>query len=209
VGQNVKRTGGRPSRAEASRLPDKIMDAAAHLFFTEGYGITSIEAIAKKAGVSKRTFYDRFPTKADIFKAVVHRLIEQLRPKEARSPYEGTNLEDVLKHIAELMLHASLTKQALALHRVLLAEALRFPELALILNEQGARKEAVTRIAQLLKAHDPKASEPKTFAAEQFIQMVVSLPQRRALGLGKPMTGPELKKWVDDTVHLFLKGWRS
>ena len=46
------------------------------------------------------------------------------------------------------------------------------------------------------------------FAAEQFLQLVVSLPQRRALGLGKPMTEVELDAWADDCVNLFLNGCR-
>ena len=37
------------------------------------------------------------------------------------------------------------------------------------------------------------------FAAEQFLQLVVSLPQRRALGLGEPMTEAELDAWANDS----------
>jgi hypothetical protein len=46
-------------------------------------------------------------------------------------------------------------------------------------------------------------------AAEQFLQLVVTLPQRRALGLGEPMTEAELDAWADDCVNLFLNGCRS
>ena len=38
------------------------------------------------------------------------------------------------------------------------------------------------------------------FAAEQFLQLVVALPQRRALGT--PMTEAELDTWADDCVNL-------
>ncbi len=207
--RNVKRTGGRPSREEASRLPDKIMDAAAHLFFTEGYGATSIEAIVAKAQISKRTFYHRFPDKAAVFKAVVHRVIHQLRPPDVQPLFEGKSLEDILLGLAQVILRASLSPQSLALQRVMLAEALRFPELALIMNEEGARKEAITRIAALLAKNAAKKETNAVFAAEQFLQMVTSVPQRRALGLGQSMTAKELDVWAQNTVALFLKGWKG
>ncbi len=46
------------------------------------------------------------------------------------------------------------------------------------------------------------------FAAEQFILMVVEGPRRRALGLGPPLTPPELRGWLDQCVGLFLEGCR-
>jgi hypothetical protein len=44
------------------------------------------------------------------------------------------------------------------------------------------------------------------FAAAQFLNMVISVPRQRALGLGKPMTAAECEAWARDTVSLFLKG---
>ena len=98
------------------------------------------------------------------------------------------------------------------MHRVILAEATRFPELALIMNEQGTRQQAIQRIAKLLE-HEANLNrnKPKNtlFAAEQFLHMVVSSPQRRALGLGQPMSAAELDTWAKDTVDLFLKGYQG
>jgi TetR/AcrR family transcriptional repressor of mexJK operon len=210
IKKTAKRTGGRPSRVEADRLPDKIMDAAAHLFFQEGYGATSIEAIAKRAQISKRTFYHRFADKPAVFEAVVHRLIGRLRPAQTQNYFEGKNLEEILLVLAKLILQGAMSPQSLALNRIILAEALRFPELALIVNEQGMRKEAIQRIAALLgqQPHGKDLTDDKAaFAAEQFLHMVTSVPQRRALGLGQPMTQKELDAWAKDTVTLFLHGW--
>src|SRR6266699_4535907 len=71
--------GGRPSRQHAARLGERILDAATHLFMSHGYGATSIEAVARRARVSKRTFYHRFDDKPALFVAVVHRIIDRLR----------------------------------------------------------------------------------------------------------------------------------
>ena len=209
-GMNQRR-GGRPSRADAAKLEDKILDAAAALFFQDGYGLTSIEKIAKAAAISKRTFYARFDNKAVVFQAVVHRLIQRIRPASdaTDSLFKGQSLDAVLRRIAPVILHASLSAETLALHRVVLAEAIRFPELALIMHEQSSRQEALDRIARLIEHEiklDPKRRLDPLFMAEQFLFMLIAAPQRRALGLGAPMTNAELETWAQRTVDLFLNG---
>ena len=204
------RRGGRPSQAQAARLRDKILDAAAYVFFTEGYGTASIEAIAKRARISKRTLYSRFNDKADLFGAVVRHVVEKLKPANTEQLFKGSGAE-ILHHLAQVILHASLNPQALALHRLILSEATRFPELAEVMHQIGAREEAVRRIAGLLEQETKLGNlklkpEGMVFAAEQFLQMVVSVPQRRAMGLGKAMTPGELDNWARDSVQLFLEG---
>jgi hypothetical protein len=51
--------------------------------------------------------------------------------------------------------------------------------------------------------------ELRSFAAMQFLHMVVSLPQRRIMGIGMPMTPKELDAWADNAVSLFLDGCRG
>jgi TetR/AcrR family transcriptional regulator, mexJK operon transcriptional repressor len=206
------RRGGRPSRAQAEQLRARILDVATALFFAEGYGATSIEAIAKAAGISKRTFYHRFRDKAELFGAVVHGLIERLRPANDANLFLGGGIDEILRKLAEAILHAALSPEALALQRIIVAEATRFPELAAVLSRQGARRESIQRIGGLLE-HAAQTGElalhNPAFAAEQFIQMLVSAPQRRALGLGQLMTPAELEGWAHDSVALFLDGARA
>ncbi len=201
--------GGRPSRADSLRLRQRILEAATELFLAEGYGSTTIEAVAASAGISKRTFYHRFNDKSALFAAVVHSIIEQIRPPADVPLIEGTSLRDILRRLAGMMLRAALSPQAIALHRLVMAESARFPELARAVNRDGSAREATTLIGGLLASElrDSKLSaENRTFAAEQFIFMVVTLPQRRAMGYGKPMTPAELDVWADKVVGLFLNG---
>lgn len=206
------RRDGRPSRADAARLGEIILDVATEFFLTDGYGVTSIEAVAQRARISKRTFYSRFRDKAELFGAVVHRVVERLRPTSDVDLFQGGTLEEILLRLAQFILHAALSHEALALHRLILAEATRFPELARVVTEQGGSREAVDRIAALLEREVRAGQlvlESATFAAAQFLQMVVALPQRRALGLGTPMTPRELQNWARETVTLFLNGCRG
>ena len=167
--------------------------------------------MARRARVSKRTFYHRFPDKASLFGAVVRRIVEGLRPPAGTQLYEGGRLEEILQRLARLLLRAALTPTALALNRLMVAEAQRFPELAAIVAREGGRGELVGQIAALLESEARGGSltiDRSAFAAEQFLQLVVASPQRRALGLGTPMTEAELDGWADDCVTLFLHGCR-
>src|SRR5216684_1053516 len=189
------RRGGRPSRQEAARLESLILDAATALFLTEGYGAVSIEALAGGLRISKRTFYSRFRNKADLFKAVVGRLIERWRASFDAHLAASTSFEETLRKAAEQLLAVSMTPEALALYRVILAEAKRFPELAQVMNEVGAES-GITRIGQLLQREAESGRlrlEDVRFAAEQFMVMVVAGPRRRALGLGTPLDQNELE----------------
>ena len=204
--------GGRPPHAAALELRERILQVATELFLTEGYGSTSIEAVAGRAGISKRTFYHRFDDKAMLFAAVVHRIIEQIRPPPEVPLLAGGNLQQILRRLAGLILRAALSPQALALHRLVTAESMRFPSLVRAVYNEGWAEEATALIGDLLarELRDPRLTlELRTFAATQFLHMVVALPQRRTMGLGAPMTARELEAWAHDTVNLFLNGCRG
>jgi TetR/AcrR family transcriptional repressor of mexJK operon len=204
--------GGRPSRADALRLRGRILEAATQLFLAEGYGSTTIEAVAARAGISKRTLYHRFDDKAALFAAVVRGIIDKIRPPPGVPLVEGATLHEVLRRLAVMILHAALSPQAIALHRLVTAEAARFPELARAVHHDSGKREATTLIGGLLarELRESKLSaENRAFAAEQFILMTVAMPQRRAMGFGTPMTARELEAWADKVVGLFLNGCRG
>ncbi len=210
-GVRLRGHGGRPSRLASAQLSDRILDVATALFLGDGFGATSIEAVARRAGISKRTFYHRFRGKEALFEAVVRRLIERWMPPFDAAQLEAPSLAETLRRLAEQILGAALTPEALALHRMAIAEATRFPGLARILHDLGASA-GTDRIArhfeQRIAGGELGPIDPR-FAAEQFIMMVVSGPRRRALGLGAPLGPAELRRWIDHTVTLFLDGSRD
>ena len=207
----VSGRGGRPSQQQAAKLGERILDAATHLFLSHGYGATSIEAIARRARISKRTFYHRFDDKPALFVAVVHRIIDRLRSPADVERLVG-DLPDVLQRLARFILRAALLPQALALNRMLVAESAQFPKLAAVVTERGVTDEAIRVIAGILEREiraGNLALDNPTFAAQQFLYMVIALPQRRAMGFGAPMTSAEIDGWAADVVNLFLNGCRG
>jgi len=203
--------GGRPTRLEAAALGDKILNVATVLFLTRGFGATSIEAVAGRARISKRTFYHRFRDKAELYRAVVRRLLDRWLPEFEAAFDAPAALDAMLGRAANRMLTVALSPDALALRRLLLAEAERFPELVEIAIEQGARR-GIERIAMVLEEERRAgriALEDCHFAAMQFQEMVLAIPLRRAMGFGAAMDEQERADWAKKCVALFIDGCRA
>jgi TetR/AcrR family transcriptional repressor of mexJK operon len=201
------RSGGRPTAAAAALLEPTILDHATDAFLRDGYAAASIEAIARQAHVAKRTIYARWDGKAALFLAVVRRLIDNWLA--AIGPWhDDGDLAPALREAARSMLTVALTPEAVALYRLLIAEGRRFPELYAIVRQAGA-EEGSRRIATLLVRGVQEGrvrALPVGVAAEQFMQLVLGVPQRRALAGAAPMTPAEIADWCADAVTLFLSG---
>ncbi len=186
------------------------MNAATELFLRDGYAATSIESVARQARVGKRTLYARFPDKEALFCAVLQRLMARWLAEPLPDPATGP-VERALVQFADRMLAVALEPEALALHRLLIAESGRFPQIPAMLRAAGVT-EGAARIASLLKHEIAEGRLPAidpAYAAEQFMHLVLSGPQRRALGLGPPLAPEELAIWARRGVALFLDGCRA
>src|SRR5256885_11139671 len=115
AGDQPRGHGGRPSRLESAQLSDRILDVATALFLSDGFGPTSIEAVAKRAGISKRTFYHRFTGKEMLFEAVVRPLGERGTPALDTAMLEAPNLAARPRRTPADMPKGPPTPQALAL----------------------------------------------------------------------------------------------
>jgi TetR/AcrR family transcriptional regulator, mexJK operon transcriptional repressor len=76
MARSTVQTPGRRQRSESKQTA--ILDAAERLFVADGYELTSVDAIAAAAGVSKRTVYDHFGDKRTLFQGVLARVSETL-----------------------------------------------------------------------------------------------------------------------------------
>jgi len=122
---------GRPQARSDEETRAIIFDAARAEFAATGYAATSMEQVAKRAGVSTKTLYRLIPNKAALFEAMVTDRIAgfvsrvRLRACEGGSDIEAA-LADALTACGELMLDGDV----IALQRVILADTDKFPEVA-------------------------------------------------------------------------------
>lgn len=105
-----------------------ILEAATGLFLSEGYNGTSLAKVAKAAGVSTATLFKRFPTKADLFEAIVTEYWS-LESREAAMPEPG-DPRGGLSAIGRDYVALLTRPQMVSLFRLVIAEAPNFPELA-------------------------------------------------------------------------------
>ena len=209
-GAATRRLGGRPTAKAAAQLETSILDAATAGFLADGYAATTIEAIARTCGVAKRTIYARWSGKPALFHAVLQQLMARWLVT-AGEWAAADSLGAALDEAAARILAVALTPEGIALNRLLIAESARFPELPLMLQQAGASA-GTARIAALLDAAVVLGTLPRqdtVWAAEQFLHLVVAGPQRRALGLGRPLDEEQIRSWRKAAVALFLSGVKS
>lgn len=122
-------SGVRQRRKEAR--PQELLDAALALFVEKGFAATRAEEVAQRAGVSKGTLYLYYPSKEELFKAVVRQTLSQLiaEGQEAADRYEGTSA-DLLGFLMQTWWERVGATPAAGIHKIVLAEVRNFPELA-------------------------------------------------------------------------------
>ena len=84
------------ARQEKEVTKLQIELATIELFGTQSYQNISMDEIAKKAGVSKRTLYKYFPSKVELFISIFEQRLRQLITDEGTPMYEGMSFSDVL-----------------------------------------------------------------------------------------------------------------
>lgn len=124
-----------PARSTARELrhqakSHQILEAAAEVFLEDGFAATSIDKIVERAGVSKRTIYNRYRSKEQIFIDIMKMHFQTLFETFDISPRTGGTLEENLDGLGILLLEMSNMPGVIALLRNISGESQRFPELA-------------------------------------------------------------------------------
>ncbi|WP_297854953.1 TetR/AcrR family transcriptional regulator [Elioraea sp.] len=195
----------------SQRKRRQVMEAAARLFMAQGYGATSMDAIAREAGVSKATLYAYFQGKDALFAAIVGEACE--RHAEGRpcclTDHEG-DLAGALAALGEGYLSFLCREEVMAIQRVVLAEGSRFPELGRAFYESGPRRMiqwVAGWFAALQRQGRLRPGDPAV-AAEQFLALQRgSALMRRMLGVPPAPDAAEIRAVVAAAVETFLRAW--
>ena len=119
---------GRPPLDSVDRK--RILDATTAVFLERGYGRASTSEIARRAQTSKQTLYGLFPTKADLFLAVMSAHTEQIFSRHAYYIESARSPRQALTEIGNSVLRMFSAPEFLSLYRIVVAEAQSFPDLA-------------------------------------------------------------------------------
>src|SRR5579871_5122295 len=137
---------GRPLAGTEATRRRALLGAAEKIFMEQGFGESSLEAIAKAAGISKKTIYCFFDSKEELFEAVLKDHIERAPlPDFNEDIPDVASLEQALINNLTAAAKVRLVPFAVNLFRITIAEAPRFPEIA-----QAFFREAPQRHVELL-----------------------------------------------------------
>src|ERR1700737_123770 len=216
-----KRPGGRfgaPPKELAGEVDARILAAARKVFLERGFEGASIDEIAEVARSGKPTIYARFRDKRALFTEVVTQdILSRITEFKTEVP-AGATIDERLTSAASTLLHWGLDSERIALMRLAVAEARRFPDLASTVSRMARdlSTELGVRLLGELKQSDELGSLP-AFAPERlattarfFLDVVVVPMLLRALFEVKLKTlDAEIDAHVARSVAFFLAACRN
>jgi len=201
---------GRPRRGTEAQRADSLIAAATRVFLREGYGTASIDKVAREAGISTRTIYERFRNKADLLVSVITRLVERdMASVFATAELERLPVRQALLTIGESITGRACDPEAAALFRIVAAEAQRFPALAEKMRA-STRTRVVGAIAAYFRAQNQKGilslTDPERSAA-LFTQMVCAeIHECLLFGSPEEMAKLDFPAHLKLAIDIFLRG---
>jgi TetR/AcrR family transcriptional repressor of mexJK operon len=136
--QQNKRSAATPeatTRHHRIRKNGIVLDAAERAFMEYGYGGISVDAIAEKAGVSKRTVYSNFATKQQLYSEVVKKLCADVVPPEIDQDTRAASPERTLLKISVAFLEALYQPSQIAFYQTVVSDARQFPDAGKLMFE--------------------------------------------------------------------------
>lgn len=189
-----------------------ILAAASHLFRSQGYGSTSMDAVAREAGVSKATLYVYFSGKQELFAAV----IEDEGDRNSRALIAGeAGAEEMharLLRFGWTILSLLLAPETVGAYRMVTAEAHRFPDIGAVFYAKGPAR-LLTRLenffAAAMKDGKLRSAHPRR-AAEQFVGLIRGDLQLRALlAIDASLSKQHQEEVIRSGVDTFYRAYRA
>ncbi|VVP39491.1 HTH-type transcriptional regulator RutR [Pseudomonas fluorescens] len=192
------------------RLTDRkraaIIQAAIAEFRANGFDITSMDKIAATAGVSKRTVYNHFPSKEELFAEILNQLWARLTAEPETSYRPDLPLREQMRRMLMAKLQMMSEDSFLDLARVAIAATIHSPERAQnMVARMGEREESLSLWIRAAQADGRlKPVEPE-FAAQQIQGMLKSFAFWPQISMGLPTLSAERQSTVvESALDMFL-----
>lgn len=189
-----------------------IIDAATELFMSHGFKDVSMDAIATKADVSKRTVYSHFENKDQLFEGIMSEACACQSFANFFEDDEGASLpiREFLTAYGLDFLEAINRTETIALYRAIVCQAANFPDIGRKFFEYGPALTAA-RLAEYLndRVSEGKLNIEDTYAASgQFHAMIgVNMVMELSTGARAPYSQQEMDERVSGVVDMFLRAY--
>jgi AcrR family transcriptional regulator len=205
----VRRGRGRPQARCDQETRAVVFDAARHEFAASGYAATSMESVARRAGVSTKTLYRLIPNKAALFEAMITDRIDTFASVVRLGACDGRDIEKALREALIVCGELILDGDVISLQRVILGDNEKFPELAETFYHKAIRRTEHT-LANWLQAQHERGLiniDDAETAAGMVLGMLAFQPQRAVMFGHAPVPSREaLERRAQTAAALFLRG---
>ena len=183
---------------------DAIVEAAQRLFLQRGFGSVSMDELAEAAGVARRTLYNQFARKEEIFREMLLKVSGQLEDAFPTGIETQGDVEEVLRVVARVILDLHKNTEYLGFLRMVVADSRQFPwiaeEFAAVMDPQTERLIryfAHLNTVGILDCRDPR------LAAHQFMGMLNEFSLWPWM-MGRKNISVSRKDVVEETIRMFL-----
>ena len=183
-----------PGKREARKIDrrEAIVEVAKRQFLDNGYAATSMSAIAAELGGSKATLWSYFPSKEDLFAAVLDDATAAYRQQFADLLRPSKDMPSAVLQFTRSFMAKLTLPEPLRLHRLIVAESGRNPELGQLFFERApAPTLALLRdfMADGMASGQLRQADPQ-LAADALTSLCLGGMHRRILW-GAPTPSPE------------------
>jgi TetR/AcrR family transcriptional regulator, mexJK operon transcriptional repressor len=200
---------GRPTNAQAEQLDLAVREGALAVFLEHGFSGASMDAIARAAGITRKSLYARYADKRAVFADVIPWALARLDEQDSAAPFPDTDdLEADLLGFGRMAVRRATHADNVRLKRIAMTEVGQFTEFSVTADSMmwAARVQA---LVDLLERHVAKgniaAEVDIELAAEHFLALVEAMPSKLA-DFGVFRSPKQEDRRLRFAVRLFLNG---
>ncbi len=186
-----------------------LIDAAEKAFLEKGYHAARMDDVARSAGMSKKTIYQIFSSKEELFEALV---AQRLAPLHCRVATDDRPVADVLCDILLRCAEFILSPPQIGIIRLIMAEYSRSPELGQIFQREGSGRatNALEHYLASLEENGRHLIRDPREAAKMLLGMSISSAHwEMMIGMRQTISRVALERRVRRSVDIFLNGIRA
>ncbi len=214
--ENAAENGARRGRGRPPLRTDQetiaiLLDAARPEFASRGFAATSMEDVARRAGVSTKTLYRLVPSKQALFEAMVTDRMDRFVSGVRLRACDGSNVKGAMREALIACGELILDGEVIALQRMILADSDKVPGIAESFYKSAMRRTVAT-LGKWLRTQEERGlitlngMEPET-SAGMLLGMLAFEPQRAVMfGHQPPLSRDELEQRAAACVTMFLCG---
>jgi AcrR family transcriptional regulator len=207
-----RRCRGRPQVRPDDETRAIIYEAARHEFAGNGFAATSIESVARRAGVSTKTLYRLIPNKASLFEGMVSDRLDRFVSTVNLHAVDHADIEQALYTALMACADLTLDEEVIAIQRMMLQETGKHSDLAGTFYKNAIQR-TLAALTDWLRVQQKRGLielDDVEQAAGMLLGMVASAPRRAAIfgGVALP-SRPQIEARVRACAALFLRGCQA